>query len=125
MTTPKALRISAPLLAAALLITSGAGDDEAVVDSTSTTSVVEQTTTTMSDMTDMEDMGGDEGHGLTEGMVTEWQGPAPQLEIVVEDGSDGRMIALNATGFEFADPTATRATLPDSAIPTSSWTVNC
>ena len=105
MTIPKPIRIAAPWLLAALLITSCAGDGETVADPTTTTSVAEQTTTTTSDMADMD--GADEGHDHSEGMVTEWEGPPPQLEIVIEDGSDGRMIALNATGFEFADPDTT------------------
>lgn len=104
MTRPRWIRIATPWLLVALVITSCAGDDDAVVDTTST-SIAEQTSTTMGDMTDMGAT--DEGHDHSDGMVTEWEGPAPQLEIVIEEGADGRMIALNATGFEFADPAAT------------------
>ena len=59
----------------------------------------------MGDMADMDDS--DTGHDHSDEMVTEWEGPAPQLEIVIEESADGRMIALNATGFEFADPDTT------------------
>lgn len=102
MTHDKVLRVAAPLLLALALVASCAADDPAV--DTTAPAVVDQTTTSTGsgDMSDMED-----GHDHSEESVTEWEGPPPELEIVIEDGPDGRTIALNATGFEFAEPDAT------------------
>lgn len=87
-------------LVAAMVVASCAADDPALDSMADTTSSV-----TMADMADdggMDDMD-DMDHDHEEGATTEWEGPAPQLEVVIRDG----LITLDATGFEFADPSDT------------------
>lgn len=94
-------------LIAALVLASCAADDAATDPITDTSqapgsSVTVQDTAGGDDMAGMDEMEGAD-HDHEEGAVTEWEGAPPQLEIVVGDG----LITLEATGFEFVDPSET------------------
>ena len=92
-------------LAVLALVFTACAEDQPAAQQTTTTAALDTTMAPMDDMDDMEGEGHDHDH--EDAAATEWVGAMPQLTVRIEDGEDGKVAVLDATGFEFSEPTRT------------------